>query len=272
MDTGLLKRVCSSFLLAAVTAAAVLLRPLFVTAIVGITALGLYEFFTMLEHKGISIFKYVGIGIGVIIPLSIMFNFELTRGWELAFVALAMISLIVMQFKRRQNSGTVVGISVTLFGIMYVSWLFSFLVRIRQIPAYGAGMVAAVLLITKAGDIGAYLVGSRYGKTPLVPRISPKKTVEGAVGGLVFSVCAGWASRWFMPPEFSFLHLGLMGAVLGILGQLGDLSESLMKRDCNLKDSAGVIPGIGGVLDLIDSVLFTAPVFYLYVTLKTFTF
>ena len=89
---------------------------------------GLYEFFNMLDKKGINAYKYFGIGLGVVIPLSIMFRFELTKGWELLFILLALLFLILMQFKRRKNSGAIVDISTTIFGIIYVSWFFSFLI------------------------------------------------------------------------------------------------------------------------------------------------
>ena len=124
--------------------------------------------------------------------------------------------------------------------------------------------MAALLLITKLGDIGAYLIGSSFGKHPLIPRISPKKTIEGAFGGLLFSVLGALASRIFL--GFDYLHLILIGLGLGILGQLGDLSESLLKRDCGIKDSGSIFPGMGGVLDEIDSLLFAGPVFYFYLS------
>jgi len=267
----LAKRVMSSIVLIGFCAAAVLMRPVFAVVVLTVTVLGLYEFFTMLEKKGISIFKYFGIGMGVIIPASILFHFELTKGWELLFIVVAFLFLIIMQFKRRESQGAVVGISTTIFGVLYVAWFFSFLIKIRFLPG-GIGLVTAVLVITKLGDIGAYSVGSIFGRVPLIPRISPKKSVEGALGGLIFSIAGALVSKPLMPDSFSFFHLALVGVCMGILAQLGDLSESLMKRDCGIKDSSTVIPGIGGVLDLIDSLLFTAPVFYFYMTLKTFNF
>jgi phosphatidate cytidylyltransferase len=120
-------------------------------------------------------------------------------------------------------------------------------------------------MMTKLGDIGAYLVGSRFGKTPLLPRISPKKSIEGSVGGVLFSVAGALASRPFLNLETG--RLIFMGIVLGVLGQLGDLSESLIKRDCQVKDSGVILPGMGGVLDVMDSLLFTAPVFYFYLSI-----
>jgi len=224
---------------------------------------GLYEFFTMLEKKGITTYKYVGIGVGLIIPLSIAFRFEPTKSWELLFIVLVILFLIMMQFRRRASDGVVIDISTTLFGILYVSWFFSFLIKIRYMPE-GLGFLGALLLITKSGDIGAFLVGSAVGKTPLIPRISPKKTVEGALGGILFSVMVALACKPML--HFAYLHLFWLAIGFNILGQLGDLSESLIKRDCGVKDSGRILPGMGGILDEIDSLLFTAPVFYFYLS------
>jgi len=260
----LIQRIVSSVVVIALVIAAVFFRWVSIVVVLAITSLGLYEFFTMLERKGISIYKYFGIAMGSMIPLSIMFRFELTRKWELLFFVAALLALTMMQLKRRQSSGAVVGISTTLFGILYVAWLFSFLVRVRLMEN-GMGLFAAVLVITKLGDVGAYLIGARFGKRPLMPRISPRKTVEGAVGGLMFSVLGAMIFTAILP--LTIWHAMFIGAVLGIVGQLGDLSESLIKRDCQVKDSGHLIPGMGGVLDLIDSLLFTAPVFYFYLNI-----
>jgi len=258
------KRIISAIFLTALTIAAITIKWVFSIAIMFFIVLGLYEFFTMLEKKGINIYKYVGIGMGSIIPLSILLRFELTKKWELTFIALLLLFLLLMQFRRRQSSGVIVDISTTLFGILYVSWFLSFLIKIRFMPN-GIGLLASVLLMTKLGDVGAYLIGSRFGKSPLMPRISPKKTVEGAIGGLIFSLLGALASKFFL--DFSYLHLAIMGIVLGALGQLGDLSESLIKRDCGVKDSGSILPGMGGILDELDSLLFTAPVFYFYISI-----
>ncbi len=255
----LLKRIFSSIILIGLIALVVYIDWLVGLVVTVFIIGGLYEFFTMLEKKGIIIYKYFGIAIGTIIPLSIMFRFELTRGWELFFAVLGLLFLIVMQFRRHHNSGVIIGISTTIFGILYVSWFMSFLIKIRYLQQ-GLGLLVTVLLITKLGDIGAYLVGSRFGKTPLIPRISPHKSVEGAVGGLFFSILGALVSKGLV--SLSYLQLTVLGIFIGILAQVGDLSESLMKRDCGVKDSGKIFPGMGGFLDLIDSLLFTAPVFY----------
>ncbi len=255
----LIKRIFTSAALIAIITGVIFSEWLCSLTIIAFIVLGLYEYFAMLEKKGICIYKYFGIGVGAIIPLSIMFRFEPTKSWELLFIVLALIFLILMQFKRRDNSGVIVDISTTLFGILYVSWFFSFMIKIRYLPG-GLGFLVALLSITKLGDIGAYLVGSKWGKKLLMPRISPKKTVEGSLGGLIFSIAGGLVCKPLLP--FNFGQLFFVSACLGILGQLGDLSESLLKRDCQVKDSGNIFPGMGGALDEIDSLLFTAPVFY----------
>ncbi|MCX5713590.1 MAG: phosphatidate cytidylyltransferase [Candidatus Omnitrophica bacterium] len=259
----LTKRIISSAVLIIIIIVAIRIDWLVSLITAAFIVMGLYEFFTMLEHKGISIYKYVGLGLGALIPLSIIYRFEPTKGWELFFIILALVFLIMMQFTRRQNSGAVVGISTTIFGILYISWFMSFLIKVRYMQG-GVGLLSAVLLITKSGDIGAYLVGSRFGKTPLIPRISPNKTIEGAVAGLLFSISAALSCKWFV--NLNYVHLLFIGVSLAVLGQLGDLSESMMKRDCGIKDSGSIFPGLGGVLDSIDSLIFTAPAFYFYMS------
>ena len=257
------KRFVTSALLIVLISAAIIVDWICGLAVTLFITIGLYEFFTMLEKKGIRIYKYFGIGMGIVIPLSIVLNFELTKSWELLFIVLAVLFLLLMQFTRRDSSGTIVGISTTIFGILYVSWFMSFMIKIRHLNG-GAGLILAILLITKLGDVGAYLVGSRFGKTPLIPRISPKKTVEGAIGGLLFSIVGALISRPLL--NLSYPYLVCIGLFLGVLAQLGDLSESLMKRDCQVKDSGNIFLAMGGALDVIDSLLFTAPVFYFYMS------
>lgn len=259
----LIKRIISSLVLISIICVTIFIDWLCGLTVVLFIILGLYEFFSMLEKKGIRIYKYFGIAMGVVIPLSIIFHFELTKNWELLFIVLALVFLILMQFTRRENSGTIVDISTTLFGILYISWFLSFMIKIRYLEG-GLGFFLSVLLITKLGDIGAYLIGSRFGKTPLLPRVSPKKSVEGSLGGLVFSITGALISKPFL--HLSYPHLAVLGLFLGVLAQAGDLSESLMKRDCGIKDSGGLFSGMGGALDVVDSLLFTAPAFYFYIS------
>jgi phosphatidate cytidylyltransferase len=268
-DNTLKKRIFSSLVLIAGTAAAAAVDWVCGLAVTFIVAAALREFFGMLEKKGLKIYKRFGILVGAVIPFSIMLRFELTRGWELFFLAAGLLTLIILQFSRRDNSGAIVDISVTIFGIIYIAWFLSFLIKIRYMEG-GLGLIVVLLLIAKGGDIGAYLIGRRFGRTPLLPRISPRKSVEGAAGGLLFSAAAGTVGGMLLKLPMTFPQLLFIGISLGILAQLGDLSESLVKRDCQVKDSGNFFPGMGGILDVVDSLIFTAPVFYFYLTFNTY--
>ncbi len=263
------KRFFSSLLMIALTAFAVINAWVFLFMVLGLTIGGLYEFFHMIKRKGIPIYSYFGIFIGCLIPLTIYSRFELTRNWEFLFIVLAFLTILLFQFARKDNANAIVGISTTMFGVFYVSWLFSFLIRVRfLLPGFdGVKLMSFIVIVTKAGDIGALLVGSLWGKHPLFPRVSPNKSVEGSLGSFCFSIssavlCGGLLPSGIMP----LWKVALMGAFFGGMGQLGDICESLVKRDCNLKDSGKFLPGLGGVLDIIDSLLFSVPLFYLYMS------
>ena len=235
------------------------------TAFIG---LGLNEFFALVERKGIVIERWLGLAVGLLIPISIAAGFEPTKGWELFSMVVIFVALFLTQMRRQDSSQAIVGISTALFGILYVSWTLSFLMKLRflenpSLPG-GAWLVALVLLITKGGDIGAYFVGSAIGRHGLIPRVSPSKTWEGMVGGLLFSVGGALLLRGVFS-QIPVYHLVILGLLLGVLGQLGDLSESLVKRDCQVKDSGALFPGMGGALDVLDSLLFTSPICYFYV-------
>jgi len=235
-----------------------------------ITIGGLYEFFYMIKKKDIPIYSYTGILIGLLIPLSIFFRFELTRNWELLFIVCAFLLILMLQFNRQDNRNAILGLSTTLFGVLYVAWFFSFLVKTRLLlPGIeGAKLAGFIIAVTKAGDMGALFIGTWIGKHPLLPRVSPNKSVEGALGGILVSALVAVLCRSWLPalPQFTPFFVALMGAFFGGIGQLGDLSESLIKRDCHVKDSGNLLPGLGGILDVVDSLLFSAPAFYLYMS------
>jgi len=263
-------RFVSSVILIALSVLALLNDYLFIVTVCMVTVGGLYEFFYLIKKKDIPIYSYTGILIGVLIPLSIFTNFELTKNWELLFIVVGFLLTMLLQFRRADTQNAIVGLSTTLFGVLYVSWFFSFLVKIRfLLPGWeGIQLLAFIITVTKCGDIGALLIGSKFGKHPLLKAVSPNKSIEGAIGSFAFSMIAAVLAKSWLPdlPHFSVIHVALMGAFFGGLGQLGDLSESLIKRDCNVKDSGKMMPGMGGVLDIIDSLLFSAPAFYLYMS------
>lgn len=182
---------------------------------------------------------------------------------------LSMICLFALHFK--ENEGAVVDLSVSSFGLLYIAVPMGMMLGTLY---FGQGedgrwWVAYLLVVTKISDIGAYFGGNLWGKRKLAPRISPGKTIEGAISGLV---CALAASYGFHLLSHSLgairFQLGtsewvFLGLILGLVGQFGDLSESLLKRDANKKDS-NTLPGLGGALDSIDSLLFNAAIVYLY--------
>ncbi|MEW6008573.1 MAG: CDP-archaeol synthase [Candidatus Omnitrophota bacterium] len=259
------KRILSSILLISITIAAIKISWLFGIVATVLIALALNEFFAMVQSNDIKVFRYFGILIGIIIPISIFFKFELTRSWELFFIILLFICLFLLQLSRKDIAASLVAISVTIFGILYISWLFSFIIKLRLISPYGESLVGMLILTVKSGDIGAYLVGSRFGRHPLIARISPKKTVEGTIAGFVCNMLFCLVSKSFLP-IFSYGHLIFLGLFMGVMSLFGDLSESLIKRDCKVKDAGSLFPGLGGVLDVLDSLLFTTPAIYFYVS------
>jgi len=158
--------------------------------------------------------------------------------------------------------------AMTIFGVLYLGLTLGTLSMTRLLPL-GEWLIFFLLLVTWASDTGAYLVGTLYGRHRLAPTISPKKTVEGLVGGLIAAIIAGYAARWWFLPELSGLDCLILATLLTITGLWGDLTESAMKRSVGMKDSGGILPGHGGMLDRLDSLLFTAPVFYYYVTMAS---
>jgi phosphatidate cytidylyltransferase len=229
-------------------------------------ALGQIEFFRMVTNRNIFVYKYFGVIAGTLIPLVVFFadGSGKMMNFETMLIVVASLFAFTLQFTRKDNARDhLISTALTLFSLFYIGWFFSFFMKIKMLQD-GANLVAFLVIVTKATDIGAYLIGSRLGRSELIPRISPKKTKEGTIGGVIVSVVISITLGRYLT-GFSFLHLFIMGIILSIVGQVGDLAESLIKRDCNVKDSGSYVAGIGGILDLIDSLLFTAPVFYFYI-------
>lgn len=265
MNKTLLKRIVTSTLLTGLTAYILFFKsPIYFAMEVALfVALALYEFFSLLRNTGVPVSRFFGVSMGVIIPAVVYLEFGLTQSGDVLFLIFGCLFLFLLQFFRKENTQALIGISLTLFGILYVSWFLSYLIRIRFMEG-GVMWVAYLLLVTKFQDIGAYLMGTKFGRHKLVPHISPKKSVEGALGGLLGSVIVSFLLRPYLPLAFGWMHTLVLGLAISIVGQIGDLSESLMKRCCHAKDSGDVLPGMGGFLDAVDSVLFTAPLFYFH--------
>jgi len=230
-------------------------------------SMALYEFFSILEKKGLIVYKYFGTIAGSVIPVAVYLHLGGKHAnLEPFFIVIACLFTFVLQFTRRESKNDrLTSIALTLFALFYISWFLSFFVKIKFLPC-GGEFVAFLILVTKMGDVGAYVIGKAYGKSPLIPRISPNKTKEGAIGGLLFSIVTAVVLGFFLV-NIAFIHVIILGFLLGVLGQVGDLAESLFKRDFDIKDSGGRLPGLGGILDVMDSLLFTAPIFYFYVAI-----
>lgn len=264
---SLRKRVISSALILTLAGLVVFYFPNWVFSLLASSMIGcaLWEFFNLAERKGIFVYKYFGIFIGMLVPIIIYFQMGM-EGYvtmEPFFIVIACLFTFVLLFTRRENSQALSSIAVTMFGLLYIAWFFSFFIKLKFLPQ-GPLLVVFLIVVTKMGDVGAYFIGRSFGKHSLIPRISPNKTVEGTIGGLIFSVGSALAGKLYLP-DFSFAHLLILGLLLGILAQVGDLAESLLKRDCAVKDAGNSISGFGGMLDIIDSLIFTVPIFYFYV-------
>ena len=187
-----------------------------------------------------------------------------------AFAAIVMASFLGQSAQYQAPGGIMASISGTIFATAYVGLLGSFMIQMRWLDGPHDGLIPLALLIAtaKGSDTGAYTVGRLFGKHKLWPRLSPNKTVEGAIGGLVFGVLASFLvvglCRWAAIPTFGWGAAIGFGLAVGVAAQLGDLMESMMKRDCARKDASGALPGFGGLLDVMDSLLFAAPVAYGY--------
>jgi phosphatidate cytidylyltransferase len=186
---------------------------------------------------------------------------------------LAILILFALHF--REKTGAIIDLAVSTFGLLYIALPLGMMLGILYLPMKDDGRmwIAFLLAVTKFTDIGAYLGGSLWGRRKLAPNISPAKTIEGAVFGLISAMVVSYLF-YVVGENFLSLNFHLepreyiwLGIILGCVGQFGDLSESLLKRDANKKDS-NILPGLGGVLDAVGSLLFNAPIifFYLVVT------
>ncbi len=259
------KRIFPFILLSIITIFGVIYYPLCGLLTTLLIMAGLYEFFYMVEKKGVRMFKSLGLVLGALIPITIYFRFTIGEGSQFLFIVLGLFIIFLLELTKQDTYQSVLSISATVFGVIYISWCFSFLIRIRQLPE-GAMLAGFLILVTKSSDVGAYIWGRKFGKTPLIKRISPGKSWEGALAGFFTSLAAGSIFSLFittMKPWEKFFVI----IILAIIAQLGDLFESLLKRDCQVKDSGKILPGMGGVLDVMDSLIFSAPTFYLYLTM-----
>ena len=254
-------RLLSGLAMAAVSAGIILygspwLFRVFVSVFV---AVGLYEYFRMLKSAGEPAIPAAGIAGGFALYYAISLGVADTA---LSFTPLIFIGVMGWATLFHHDNSFRAA-SNTLFGLFYIGLTLAPLALVREMRE-GVALIILLAVANTFCDSMAYYTGKNFGKTPLAPSISPKKTVEGFVGGLVGAVAASSLFANFFMPGFGLSHAALIGFIAGLAGPVGDLAESSIKRKMGVKDSGSFLPGHGGALDRMDSWIFTAPLFYVY--------
>ncbi len=242
---------------------------LFPALISAAAAIALWEFYRLFEHAGQPCQGRLGLVLG----LALVVSFEMagaSAGIVPALPALVLslaVAIIVTAPIATGGKPATEGVALTLLGVLCVSWFLGHVLLLRHLDD-GNALVLVLVGVTWIGETAAYAVGSLIGRHKLVPAISPGKTVEGAVAQLAASIAAAvvLGPGWLLPGWTAGFAAGA-GVILGVVGQLGDLAESAIKRSVGVKDAGGLIPGHGGVLDRIDGLLFNVPALYYYVRL-----
>lgn len=250
-------------------------RPFFVLLNAAYISLAVIEYYKLAQHKGF--FPQIWLGVGCTTAYVIASYLSLRYpGYADTLPALILLGTFILFFASyfHKSHDPLVNLAVSTFGIIYLTIPLTFGLEINYfsmdgILGDGRLWLAYILVVTKITDIGGYLLGSLLGRTKLAPLISPKKTVEGALGGLIAALCASLIFHYFF---INYHSLTLwqsiwLGLIIGVLSQFGDLAESLLKRDAGVKDS-NRLPGLGGMLDTVDSLVFTLPLMYLLLRMK----
>jgi phosphatidate cytidylyltransferase len=234
---------------------------LFTVLIVGVGMLANWEFTRMFERAGVPVLRDAGLVWGGLITLAFVRPDRAGAAFAVVVIGLLAASL------DRGLAGPVrwQRVAITLLGVCYVNWLLGHTIALRALPD-GVHWVLLLVWITWLGETAAYTVGSLVGRHKLAPGISPGKTVEGAVAQFVASLLAALTAGGWLFPGLRLRDAIVVGILLGVLGQVGDLVESALKRSVGAKDTGQVIPGHGGILDRIDGLLFNAPALFYYVT------
>ncbi len=250
------------------------------------SAIAAWEFYRLARGAGNQPLDDIGIGIAGLTPLAVHARYlglYAVRPAEVVVVVLVVAALVL--WMRGSNGQPIASLGITLLGAVYTGGTLSFAYALRYheyalggrevavggtsvLIAAGGALVVLPVLVTWATDIGAYALGRAFGRRKLMPSVSPGKTVAGAVGGVALSVAVTWAFTWYgLRPiaQLGLTPLGIVvfGAVASAAAQIGDLFESMLKREAGVKDSSRLIPGHGGLLDRVDSLIFVLPVAYL---------
>lgn len=232
--------------------------------------LGLIEFSSILKLKGISISRSFLVFFGLLIGVSVYFSGD---RFILIITLISVLTSGIFQLIRYRFDRAVENLSSFVFGLIYIALLFSFLILIREFPLragleyrLGGLWIIFLFLCTWLSDILSYFIGTPFGKHKILPQVSPNKSWEGSFGGIAGALLAALVSNGIFLKEIPLLHLLILAILISMFGQLGDFVESSFKRQAGLKDSSSLIPGHGGILDRFDSLLFSAPLVYFYLT------
>ncbi|MBI1746000.1 MAG: phosphatidate cytidylyltransferase [Acidobacteria bacterium] len=267
-----MKRFLTALVMVPLVILAVLYSPswLFAFWVGGVSLLALYEFFTLAAASNVRCFTIFGYVSGAAMIFS-LFRLDLQIILAL-LISLLLVSFLVALAALDDLHAALTSISATCFGVFYTTFLLGLLIPIRAFSGPSAAAnypyIFFPMIVTWAGDIGAYYVGRRFGRHKLAPRVSPKKTLEGAAGGVLASVAAGLVFHRFYSLHDTAVGIAILATVISVVGQFGDAAESLLKRGAGMKDSSALIPGHGGILDRIDSLLFAIPTMYLYLLMR----
>ncbi|KUK56392.1 MAG: Phosphatidate cytidylyltransferase [Atribacteria bacterium 34_128] len=236
--------------------------PFFIVVII-IAFLGLKELYSIAHKRGYRPSYILG-GILTLyfIIITVYDIYCLNYYIENIIITFFIILTFIFQLFKKDYSKVLSEISITFFVSIYLGYLFSFILKIKDLPN-GNYYLISLLIIAWGNDVGAYLIGTKFGKNKMFPQISPKKTIEGSMGGIAFSIASTFALKNWL--NLTFNELIFLGLIIAIMAQIGDLFESVLKRGSGVKDSGTLIPGQGGILDCFDSLIFAAPVFYYYI-------
>ncbi|MFZ5519365.1 MAG: phosphatidate cytidylyltransferase [Candidatus Zhuqueibacterota bacterium] len=239
----------------------------FVILVAIINVVAQFEFYKLNELKGAWPFKILG-AICTIFITVFFYRYGIENSW-IIFLAFFYIILHLELF--RQKDSATLNIATSAWGLFYPAYFFSFHILIRELPrsvavdySYGGKWILIMLITIWICDTAAYFVGSLAGKHKLYERISPHKTVEGAIAGFIFALITAYVFHVTLLKDLSLLHCMAIGLIAGAFSQIGDLAESVFKRDVGVKDTSSILPGHGGFLDRFDAPLFVAPLVYLY--------
>ncbi|MDQ3191083.1 MAG: phosphatidate cytidylyltransferase [Bacteroidota bacterium] len=270
----MLKRSITGIIFVVVLLFAIIYHPaLFFILFLLITFVGLNEFYSIAQKAGFNIQKTAGISAGMIVFILIT-GFELFDFIEVKFLSLGLLVpfIIFIAELYRKSPSPLANIALSLMGIFYVAVPFAllsfFIISVEESIGgnYNPSILLGYFFLIWTNDTGAYLAGKSMGKRKLFERLSPKKTWEGAAGGLILALGVAYLLSLFYE-ELSIVNWLIIAAIVVITGNLGDLTESMFKRHVEIKDSGNILPGHGGILDRFDAVLISAPFVWIYLTL-----